>query len=117
MTAETDLYDALDADVPLAALVGEQIYPDAVPQDKPWPAVVYQRGGTSPVMTIHGTKCGEWATFQIFCVAETRGSAEAIATAVVTALLSANFQLEDRSAGYDSNVDVHTVTVQVQYFT
>lgn len=116
MSAETDLYAALDADVPLAALVGEQIFPDFIPQERDYPAVVYQRVGTDPVQTIHGTQVAEFANLEVACVAKTRAQAEAIGDAAETALLSSEFIVDERSSGYDPQADVHLVTIQVRIF-
>ena len=43
MSAETDLYAVLASSTALAALVGNRVYPDAIPEDQAPPAVVYQR--------------------------------------------------------------------------
>jgi len=41
MSAESELYAALSGHAALTALVSTRIYPDAIPEDQPLPAVVY----------------------------------------------------------------------------
>ena len=59
MSAETALYAVLAAYAPLTALVSTRIYPDAIPEDKPLPAVVYSHmaqdllGYTAPEIPGH----------------------------------------------------------------
>lgn len=88
MSAESTLYGWLDADAGLAALVGERIYPDVIPQDQPLPAVAFARTQTEPIATIHGTVPASFVGMQIQCWAATRAIAEQVADAVVAALLA-----------------------------
>ena len=48
MSAETALYAVLSAYAPLTALVSTRIFPDAIPEDKALPAVVYGNEGATP---------------------------------------------------------------------
>ena len=52
MSAETALYAVLSAYAPLTALVSTRIFPDAIPEDKALPAVVYGNEGATPEMCL-----------------------------------------------------------------
>ncbi|MCB1900820.1 MAG: DUF3168 domain-containing protein, partial [Rhodocyclaceae bacterium] len=46
MNAETRLYEILTAHSPLTALVATRIYPDAMPANTTYPAIVFSRSST-----------------------------------------------------------------------
>lgn len=117
MSAETELYAVLAASSGLAALVADRIYPDAIPEDKALPAVVYSRTATDPVLTIHGTKVAETAALSITAWSQTRTESEAVADAVAIALLGAGQPFTNRSSGFDGEVGLYGVTVETEWFT
>ena len=116
MSAETELYAVLAASAGLSALVADRIYPDAIPEDKPSPAVVYGRTATDPVVTIHGVKVAETATLSITAWAMTRTESDAIADAIATALQLAGQPFRNRSSGYDDEVGLYGVSVETDWF-
>lgn len=116
MSAETELYAVLAGSAGLAALVDGRIYPDAIPEDKPLPAVVHSRTATEPVLTIGGIKLAETATIAITAWSPTRTEAEAIADAIATALQLAGQPFSNRSSGYDGDTGLYGVTVETDWF-
>lgn len=113
MSAESDLYATLSAYAPLTAIVGARIYPDAMPEEGAYPAVVYVRTATEPIATIHGGMAGEFATLQIGCWGNTRAAADAAAEAVIDALLVAGEVFSGRSAGFDPETGLYATTIDI----
>lgn len=116
MSAETDIYAALTASSALASIVGTKIYPDAIPEDKSPPAVVYQRANTAPVTTINGITLAEEVRFSITAWSKTRAQADSAADAIAAALVAADHQAADRSAGTDSETGLFATTIDVEWF-
>ncbi len=116
MSSETDLYAALAASTALAALVGNRIYPDAIPEDKAPPAVVYQRANTTPVTTISGQTLAEEVRFSVTAWAKTRATADAAGDAIAAALAIAEHPYADRSAGIDTETGLFATAVEVDWF-
>jgi len=116
MSAETDLFSALSASSALATIVGTRIYPDAIPEDKAPPAVVYQRANTSPVTTINGITLAEEVRFSITAWSKTRAQADSAADAIAAALVVANHQAADRSAGIDTETGLFATSIDVDWF-
>lgn len=120
MSAETTLYGILAAAPSVTALVGSgaaaRIYPDAMPEDCAYPALVYVRAGTDPIVTIDGLKHGEFATLSVQAWANTRGDADAVADAVELALLAAGEIPADRQAAYDPEMGLFAASLAVTLF-
>lgn len=113
MSAESDLYTILSGHAALTALVSTRIYPDAIPEDKPYPAVVFVRAGTEPIGTIHGTTHGEFASMRIECWGKNRESADAVAAAVNAALVAAKEVPTGRAGGFDPEAGLFATTIEV----
>jgi hypothetical protein len=116
MSAETELFSVLDASAGLAALVGDAIFPDAIPENKDLPAVVFMRASTNHTHTIGGVLVCEDVRFAITAWAVSRIQAEAIADAVSAALRAAGNPPVDRSSGFDNETGLFAVTVDVDWF-
>lgn len=116
MSAESALYAALSGASGLTALVGTRIYPDVIPEDADLPAVVYQRAGTAPVITISGSVLADDVRFVIMAWGKTRTSADAVADQVGQALAASGNPVVDRSTGYDPDVGLHGVTIDADWF-
>jgi hypothetical protein len=116
MSSETELYAALSASVALAAIVSTKIYPDAIPEDKTPPAVVYQRASTAPVTTIGGVTLAEDVRFAITAWAATRASAESVSDQVAAAIAGVGNPYADRSTGYDPECGLYAVTVECDWW-
>lgn len=112
MSAESDLWGALDASTALAALVADRIYPDVVPQNAGLPCLAYLRQGTDFVSTIHSAEpVAEIVTIEIFCMAEDRDGANAVADAAVIAAAAQRFRPVDRQMLPPSDEDAVIGTV------
>ncbi|MGL6245645.1 DUF3168 domain-containing protein [Pseudomonas sp.] len=116
MSAERQLYEALSGWVGLAALVGGRIYPDAIPEKQPLPAVVYSRAGTNPTRTIDGRLVCEDVRLAMTAWARTREEAGAVADEVEAALATAGNPSLDRSGGYDEQTGLFAVNVETDWF-
>jgi len=116
MSAETELYAALTSQAGLTALVGNRIYPDAIPENVALPAVVFVRASTQPTHTLGGVLVCEFVSFTLTAWAESRAAAEAVADQISAALaLSQNLPL-GRSSGFDNEVGLYAVTVDADWF-
>lgn len=116
MSAETQLYSALSGLAGLTEIVSTRIYPDAIPEGKLLPAVVFMRASTTPTHTINGALICEDVRFSISSWAQTREQAEAVADQIDAALTSAGNPKADRSSGFDSDVGLFAVTTEVDWF-
>lgn len=115
MSAETDLYSALSGDAALAAVVGTRIYPDAVPQEQVGACIAYARQGTEPVLTIHSAApVGAFVLLEVVCMAAKRADAEDVADKALVPLAAAQFQLTDRRAEYDSDLQLWGTVLTVR---
>ena len=116
MSAETELYAALSGRAGLTALVSTRIYPDAIPEGEPLPAVVYIRSSTVPTYTIGGSLVCEDAHFMITAWAESRTNAEAVADQVAAALISSENPALDRSGGFDAETGLFAASIETDWF-
>lgn len=115
MSAESDVYDALSGAAAVTAIVSTRIYPDVLPQETAYPAVVFTRIGTTEMTTIHGTSLREFAVFQVSCLQTTRSLAETLANACAAALRAAGMLQQDRSASFDADMDLHVVALTYRH--
>ena len=67
-------------------LCGERIYPVALPHGVTYPAIAYQRVGTTTAGHSTGTCDVAWASVRVTCYAETYVAAQDLAAAVRAAL-------------------------------
>lgn len=100
MTPEDRLYAGLNV-AGVNALVSTRIYPDSVPQDKPLPAVGFLRQPSENLLTLDTAVAAVRAVFDIYCIAATRTSAEAIGDAAQAALVTAGMPPVSRRAEFD----------------
>lgn len=101
MSAETTLYAILAGASGVTDLVGTRIYPDLVPQEKAVPYIGYERVGTEPIATIHGSVVAENVRLLVACWSATRLQAEQIADAVEAAMQAAGYIYAARGAELD----------------
>lgn len=113
MSAESMVYDALRFNAPLTAFVGTRIYPDAIAEGEPMPAIVFTRADTEPVITIDGSIHAERVSMQIQIWAATRTAAEDICNAAINALLVAKLYYNRRGAGFDPEAGACCATLDV----
>ncbi len=101
MSAESDLYTALQASSAVTAIIGAgnvmRAWPDITQPDS-LPAVAYARTNTEFFTSIHvATPVAERSTFEVACLALNRPTAESLANAVVAAVSVAGFTVTGRS--------------------
>lgn len=117
MSAESSLYAILTAHAPLTALVGAgadaRIYPDALPEECDYPALVTTRSATEPIATLHGTVAGAFVTLAISCWGGSRDQSDAVAAAVESALAAAGEIPLARAGGYAPEMDLYATTLEV----
>lgn len=116
MSAESELYAALGGSAGLAALVSGRIWPDAIPEAEPLPAVVYTRASTNPITTIGGQVVAEEVRFALSAWSKTRTEAEAVADQVAAALVLAGNPYADRASGYDPETGLFAATVETDWW-
>lgn len=117
MSAETELYAVLSGAAGLTALVGNRIYPDAIPEGAALPAVVYARASTDPVLSVSGHKFAETARLTVSAWATTRTAAAAAGDQIEAALLAAWQPALNRSSVFDGEVGLYAATVETDWFT
>lgn len=116
MSAESTIYDILIADAALSALIGNRVYPDAMPEDAAYPVVIITRTGTEPVVTIDGNRAAQFVDVQIQCWGKTRESADAVADAAENALIVAKEIPRDREAAFDPETALRGSVFNVTVF-
>lgn len=104
MSAETALYAVLAAYAPLTALVSTRIYPDAIPEDKPLPAVVYSVESANPEVCLNNSIAATATRFRIVGWGVTRTAASGVGDQIVAALLADGVPYDNRFSGFDAEV-------------
>lgn len=122
MSAETSLYTALTADAAVTAIVGSgsaaRVYPDVVPQEIDLPAVAYARAETEYVTTVHSSvPAGEKVTLAVWCMAEKRSDADALADAAIAAAAAASFTPISRRADFDADNEIWVTELGVTFWS
>lgn len=114
-TAEEQTYAALSAWVPLTLLVGDQIYPDEMPQGKTPPAVVFERTGTQAEITLDNVSMGGRVQIMVTCWVKGeeggRFLANKIAREISAAMLDAKGEETDRSSQYVAEANEYAVAM------
>lgn len=120
MSAESVLFDTLAGAAGVTALIGAgaaaRIYPDAMPEGAAYPVIVFARTATEPLVTINGTRHGEFVSLQVHCWGKTRDSTDAVAEAVDAALLGAGEIPTGREAGFDPETGLYVTIIEVTLF-
>jgi hypothetical protein len=114
VAAEETVLTALSGYANLVALVGQRIYPDAMPEKTLYPAVVFSRPATEPIRTIHGTVVTDaFVDISITAWGRTRTQADGVANRVIEAIQAAGETWTGRSGAYDAEMDLYASTVEV----
>lgn len=116
MSAESQIYAALSGALAVTGLVAERIYPDAIPEDKALPAIVFSRTGTEPYVTLAGVRFAEDVQYQVVSWAETRTAADAVGDAAEAALRAGGFTVTGRSAAFDGDIGLFATTIETTLF-
>jgi hypothetical protein len=118
MSIETDFRARALAAAPVAALVAGRVALSANPQDSPLPLVVYGVQH-APEYTLNGTLVEDRATIDAECWAGTAAQAEALADALVAAVVHTeavtSCWLLARAPDYDPNTDLHVTTLRLEW--
>lgn len=108
MSAETDIYSALSGSTAVTNISGSRIYADVRDEGDGVPAIVYERTGTLPYVSLHtGETFAETATMEVLCIAKDRETAEDLRDKVMAAAIAAaDFIYQDRGGSYDPDADL-----------
>lgn len=116
MSAESELYAALSGHAALTALVSTRIYPDAIPEDQPLPAVVYSTEAATPEWCLNDTAAATAYRFRIVAWSTTRTSAKAVGDAIVAALLANGVPYYNRFSGFDAEIGQFADVVEITWW-
>lgn len=126
MLLEEGLQSYLSGVAGVAALVGARIYPVALPQEGPYPAVTYERTGGEVIHAMGQDPGLSSAAMQLTCWGATYSSAKASAAAVRAALqnqlnvtwggesgvvVQAAFVEGEKDDGYEPEARLYAVSV------
>ena len=114
MSAESELFAALAGSTGLSALVGDRIYPDAIPENKALPAVVYSIDGSAPAYGLNQDKHATPTQIKIVAWGTTRNAASLAGDQIEIALAGIGVPLDNRYSGFDAEIgdyaDVSEIT-------
>jgi len=116
MSAETSIYTALSGFAGLTAIVSTRIYPDVLPEDCVYPAVVFARESTVPIRSVSGHYFGADVSLQVRCWSDTRTQADAAAAQAESAILAAGMVTTNKTSGYDPETDLFASVIDVDIF-
>jgi len=127
MMIDEALYTHLVGNSPLAALVGDRVYPDIRPQNGPLPAVTYQWISTAPTTSRDGGGELRLTRFQFDAFAADALARSRLAIVLEAALLAFKRPsgprvdvvfLDNRSQIYESETMIYRASVDalVQYY-
>lgn len=112
MSAESDLYAALDVPA-VNALVSSRIYPDALPEQCAYPAIVFARANTTPIVSLSSQHFADIVDIAISVWGKTRAQVDAVADAMQIALRTAGHAVTNREAGFDPETALVATTISV----
>ena len=117
MSAESDLYTVLAGYAPLTALVSTRIFPDAIPEDKALPAVVYSTEAATPEWCLNNSLSATAHRFRIVGWGTTRTAAKAVGDAIAAALLASGVPYDNRFSGFDAEVGQFADVVEITWWS
>lgn len=116
MSAEAAVYAALSGYAALTAIVSTRIYPDVLPDKTVYPAVVFARENTEPLVSISNQYFGADVSLKVACWSDTRTQADAASTQAQAALLAAGIVPTGKNAGYDPDTDLFASILDIEIF-
>jgi len=116
VTVESDFYALLSGNAGVVAAVATRLYPDALPEDCAYPAVVFSRTRTEPTIGLSGQVFGADVDLSIGCWAKTRITADLVAVAVEAALVGSPFVRTAREAVMDPDTGLLATILTVTTF-
>jgi hypothetical protein len=109
--AETQVKSALVSAGGLVALVGDRIDPDEISAKSVLPAVTFDRGDSAPEYGLDNTLYASKVTMNVTAWAKTRLAANAVADAVVAAMLAVELVQSSRASAYEPELDEYAVVL------
>lgn len=116
MSAETDFYTLLSGNAGVVAQVSTRLYPDALSEECAYPALVFARTRTEPLVGLSGRVFGADVDLSVGCWARTRVAADAAAGAVEAALPGTAFTRVAREAVMDPDTGLLATVLTVTTF-
>lgn len=116
MSVESDFYALLSGAAGVTTLVSTRIYPDAMPEDVAYPAVVFSRSTTEIERLLDNSIATVRYELEVNCWAKTRTTADAVADAIAAALVNSQYDLMGQSAGFDAETGLFAAMQVVQRF-
>lgn len=116
MSAEAEVYAALSGFSGLISIVGAAIYPDVLPEKTPYPAVVFARVRTEPVISISNVYFGADVGLQVSCWGESRTEVDAAAVQADAALKASGILPTGRQSGYDPDAGLYAAVIDTEIF-
>lgn len=116
MTVESDFYTLLSGNPGVVAKVSTRLYPDALPEECAYPAIVFSRTRTEPLIGLSGQVFGADVDLTVGCWAATRTAADLAAVAVEAALVSSAFTRVAREAVMDPETGLLATILTVTTF-
>lgn len=117
MTVESDFYSLLSSAAGVTAQVAARIYPDALPEQCAYPAVVFARARTEPLVGLSGNIFGADVDLAVGCWAKTRTAADAAAAAIEAAIAGTAFVRAGRDAAFDPDAGLYAAQLTVTTFS
>lgn len=116
MTVESDFYALLSANAGVTAQVSTRLYPDSLPEECAYPAIVFARASTDPLIGLSGQVFGADVALSVGCWAKTRTAADLAAVAVEAALVNSAFTRIARDAVMDPETGLLATILTVTTF-
>lgn len=116
MSAETELYAALVAFPGLSALVSDRIYPDAIPEGKLIPAVVYSLDDGMAIYGMNNQKHATKTQIKIHAWALTREEAKAVGDQLELALVTIDIPIDNRYSGFDAEIGEYADVTEITWW-
>lgn len=107
MSVESDFYSAMVGNGSVTALVATRIYPDVLPEECVYPAIVFSRARTDRIVSVSGNFFGADVDIAVGCWAKTRAVADAVAAAALAALPSDAWTTPGPDAAYDPETGLY----------
>lgn len=114
---EETVYQALSTDSALTALVGARIYPEYLPEDCVYPAVVYGRTNTERLQTYCGTAGAAESLIEVLSIAKALTESRAVAAAVRAAMETIpQCTVGDDAGDHQRDMELHQVAAEFSIF-
>lgn len=117
MTPEEKHHAALAAHAPLVEAIGNRIFPDVIPQDRPLPAVAYTRTDTEPFYGLDGTLRASRARIATQAWAPGKAQVESVGDGITAALALQGVAIEGRASVFDDETGLYGVSIDCDWWS